>query len=235
MSAAILGKSPPKGNPNHPLQKAMKRWRGENRFNNEDEIRASLLGLLPAMVEQSFNKAKESNEQWLSFAENKCLLPFFESVNDQDLWMLEANRHAGVAIKFRCMEDSIFENCFAVNYSRKPDKPVEINDYVDLMIGEKQEIEQDFQQLLLTQNTKYRLQKEWRLLIDRNTQEDSYLNIPANLIQSIFVGAMVPKAKADQLLQFINQLNKDEKLSKPINVHVAKCSNLSYELNFEKL
>lgn len=235
MSSAILGKAPPQGNPNHPLQKAMKRWRSENRFNNEEEIRGSLVGLLPAMVEQSFNQAKESNEQWLKFVENKRLLPFFESVNDQDLWMLEANKYSGVAIKFKSTEDSVFEHCHAVDYSRKPEKPVDLDDYVDFLIGEKQEIEQDFQKLLLTQNTKYRLQKEWRLLIDRNNKEDSYLNIPADLIQSIFIGAMVSKEDAAKLQELVAQLNKKAELANPINIFETKCSSKSYELNFEKL
>jgi hypothetical protein len=234
MASAILGKEPPKGNPYHPLQKAIRRWRGENRFNDESEIRTSLVFLLPAMVEQTFNQAKESHQQWQSFVEKIRLLPFFENVYDHELWSLEGNRHSGVAIKFKCVKDSIFESCLPINYSRQPANVVDINDYIDFMIGEKQDIKTDFKRLLLTQNFVYKHQKEWRLILERNNQEDCYLGFPIELIQGIYIGAAVSKKDTEKLVKMIKQVNKDSNLEKPIKINVAVCSNKSYEFHFEK-
>ncbi len=228
MTSAILGKGAPKGNPNHPLQKAIRRWRGENRFNDEAEIRESLVGLLPAMVEKSFNHAKEIHLEWLEFIENKRILPFFESANNPELWLLEAERYSGVVIKFKCAEESIFRSCMPVFYGKKPPKTVNIGDCVDFMVGDINEMAIDFTKLLLTQNYQFRSQKEWRLVIDRNPEEELCLEFSSDLIQSIYIGAAVPIVKAEQICEFAKNL--DDK----INVYKAVCSENSYEFIFEK-
>ena len=228
MTSAILGKSPPKGNPNHPLQKAIRRWRGENRFSDEEEIRNSLIGLLPAMVEKEFNGAKEIHQEWLEFIENKRFLPFFESANNSELWLSEAEHYSGVVIKFKCSEDSIMEKCLPVNYSRNPPKTVNINDCVDLMVGDINEIPTDFTQLVMTQNYQFRNQKEWRLMIDWSAEDEYCIEFPADLIQSIYIGAAVPKLKAEQLSIITKELNSN------INLYQALCSDNSYEFKYEK-
>lgn len=229
MTSAILGKSAPKGNPNHPLQKAIKRWRGENRFNDESEIRESLVALLPAMVEKSFEHAQEIHAEWLAFVENKRLLPFFENADNSELWLLEAERYSGVVIKFKCAEESIFEQCLPIDYSKKPPKTVSIGDSVELMVGELNEITPHFMKLLLTQNYHFRSQKEWRLVVERTPEDELCLSFPSELIQSIFIGAAVPLPKVEQL----NLLSK--KLGANINVYQSVCSDTSYEFDFEKL
>ncbi len=228
MTSAILGKSAPKGSPNHPLQKAIIRWRGDNRFSNEDEIREALVGLLPAMVDKSFNHAKDLHAEWLAFIENKRLLPFFENATDSELWLLEAERYAGVVIKFKSAEGAIFERCVPVHYSKQPPKTVSLEDCVELMVGELNEIPVDFMRLLVTQNYQYRKQKEWRLIIERAPDDELCLNFPTELIQSIYIGAAVSKAKSEQMCLLV------KKLSSKINIFHAKCSEKSYEFSFLK-
>ena len=228
MTSAILGKSPPKGNPNHPLQKAIKRWRFENRFHDELEIRESLVGLLPAIVEKSFNQAKEIHTDWQSFVENKRILPFFESANNPELWLLEGERYSGVAVKFQCRQDSVFEECLPVHYSKQPAKPVKMEDFVDLMVGDSQEIPIDFMQQLLTQNYQFRQQKEWRMVVEKTADDEFCLNFPSELLQCIYIGAAVPKLKTEQLCLMA------KKLSNNIKVYKAVCSNSSYDFQFEK-
>lgn len=228
MTASILGKSVPKGNPNHPLQKAIRRWRGENRFNDESEIRESLIGLLPAMVEQSHNHAKEIQSEWQKFVESKRLLPFFENANDPALWLLEAERYSGVAVKFKCLEDSIFDRCLPVYYSRKPARPININDCVDLMVGDSQEIAIDYMQQLLTQNYQFRQQKEWRMVVDKTSENEFYLKFPCELLQSIHIGAAVPRQKAEQLSVVAKQLGNN------ISIYQAVCSENSYDFQLVK-
>lgn len=228
MTSAILGKSAPRGNPNHPLQKAIRRWRGENRFNDESEIRDSLVGLLPAMVEKEFNHAKEIFEEWLAFVKNKRMLPLFENANNSELWLLEAARYSGVVIKFKVAEDSIFENCQPVKYSRQPPRPVHINNCVDLMMGELNEMPDDLTSLLLTQNYQFRTQKEWRLIVDQQPDDDLVIDFPIELIQSIYLGASVPKLKSQQMCEIAKKLNSN------MNVYQAVCAENSYDFQYEK-
>ncbi len=228
MTSAILGKGAPRGNPSHPLQKAIRRWRSENRFNDEAEIRESLVGLLPAMVEQSHNRASEIHADWRSFVLKKRLLPFFQNNTDIMLWLLEADRHAGAAIKFKCEEGSVFDHVQPVAYSKIPPKPVKISDCVDVMVGDSQEMPEDFLKLLLTQDYRFRSQKEWRLMVDSSAENEVGLDFPRSLIQSVYVGAGVAKEKAEQLFTRVKQL--DDK----INLFQATCGDTNYDLQFEK-
>lgn len=229
MTSAILGKAAPKGNPNHPLQKAIRRWRGENRFSDEAEIRESLVGLLPAMVEKSFNNAQEIHADWLAYVENKRMLPFFENANNSELWLLEAERYSGAVVKFKCAEESIFEQCVAVQYSKKPSKIVGVGECVDFMVGDSNEIPADFDNLLLAQNYHFRSQKEWRLVIERSSEDELCLSFPSELIQSIYIGAEVTTNKVEQLNRLVKQLGSK------ISLYRSVCSDTSYEFNFEKL
>jgi len=229
MTSAILGKAAPKGNPNHPLQKAIMRWRGENRFSDETEIRESLEGLMPAMVEKSFNEAKEIHGDWRIFVENKRMLSFYEDTNNSDLWLLEAEHHSGVVLKFNCADDSLFKQCSPVIYSKQPPKTVSIESCVELMVGELNEMPTDFMDLILTQNYQYRAQKEWRLVIERQPEDEFCLNFPSELIKSVYIAAAVSLVKREQICSLTKQL--DDK----INIYQAVCSSNSYEFYFEKL
>ena len=229
MTAAILGKSPPTGNPNHPLQKAIRRWRGENRFSDETEIRDSLVGLLPAMVEKQFNYAKDIHDSWLVFIKNKRILPLFENSNNPELWLLEANRYSGVVIKFRCDEDSIFEHCSPVHYDKIPATTVKIGDCVNQMAGEINEIESDYQKTALTQNYQYRTQKEWRMVVDKQLDDELSISVPKGLIQSVYIGAAVARIKTENLVKTV------KKIDSKINIYQAKCADNSYEFQYQKI
>ncbi|MBV1910281.1 MAG: hypothetical protein KUG78_13345 [Kangiellaceae bacterium] len=228
MTSAILGKSSPKGNPNHPLQKAIRRWRGENRFNDEAEVRESLVSLLPAMVETQFNDAEKIHQNWLDYIRGKRVLPLFEQANHSELWLMEADRYAGVVIKFACDDDSIFEQCLPAHYDKQPPKTVKIQDCVSLMMGELNEIEVDFAKTLLTQNYQFRGQKEWRLITGKQPDDEFCIRFSTELIRSIYIGAAVPKNKADELTEVTRQLDGN------INIYQANCSESNYEFMYDK-
>jgi len=229
MSAAIFGKSAPQGNPNHPVQKAIRRWRSEDRFSDEAEIRESLVGLLPAMVEQSYNNAKGFLKQWLDYVENKRILPLYESSSDTDLWMLEGEHYTGVVIKLKCADGSIFEQSLPVYYARKPAKPIDMDTCLALMVGELQEFEQDTQRVLLTQNYQFRKQKEWRLIVEREEDDEFCLDFPKELLQSIYIGVSVSQVDAEKIYKL------DKNLSPSIVVYKGICSNSDYQKHFDKM
>lgn len=229
ISHAILGKTAPKGQPNHPLQKAIMRWRMENRFNDESEVKEALQGLLPAMVEQAFNEAKGAHQQWANYVTSKRVVPFYEKYGELTLWETKGLQHKGAAIKFKCEEDSIFKSCYAVNYQRSPATTVDEKSYIEHMAGTSTEIEFDPLTTLLTQNISAKSLKEWRLIVDEAELEDPYFPFPLSLVQSIYIGALVPEKMAEQ---FKNQIAK---LSSNILVYHASCKQNEYELAFNKI
>lgn len=226
---AILGRTPPRGQPNHPLQKAMMRWRMENRFSDEEEIKEALQGLLPAMVEKSFNEAKAQQSDWVDFVSSKRLVTFYEKFQELQLWDKQGFNHKGAAIKFRCDPDSIFANCEPVKYTKVPAKTVDQHLYVEHMVGVVPEIEFDPLQIILTQNYAHRHLKEWRLLVDNDEFEEQWLEFSLDIVQSVYIGALVPEKTAEQLKVHLAKLNPS------INVFQARCRPNEFTLEFEKI
>ncbi|MCW9018021.1 MAG: hypothetical protein OQJ89_13710 [Kangiellaceae bacterium] len=226
---AILGKSPPRGQPNHPLQKAIMRWRMENRFNDESEIKEALQGLLPAMVEKSFNEAKESHQDWVNFISSKRLACLYEKFQTLDMWESLGLNHKGAAIKFRCAEDSIFQHCKPAVYKRIPATTVNEKEYVEYMIGSRPEIEVNPEASLLTQSYAKRQQKEWRLVVDNNEHAEQWLDFVPSLIQSVYLGIYVSEKVVEQLKSHLSKLNPQAHL------YQAKCTDNEYSIEFVKL
>lgn len=226
---AILSKSPPQGNPNHPLQKAIVRWRAEERFDDEAEIRETLQGLLPGMVEPVYKDAQAKYQAMLDYVAAKRLLPFFSKVDDLTLWQMEGFSHQGVAIKFSGLSGSLFEACLPVNYTHIPLSAVDAKKYLDYMVGISSNIDSEPEKLLLAQSYQYQKFKEWRLIIEKQKCEDSWLPFPAKLIHGIYLGALFNQ---DLLEQLVKSLGKFEK---PIPIFQAKCKKNEYALQFEQI
>jgi hypothetical protein len=229
ITAAILGKEAPRGNPNHPLQKAISRWRGEQRFSNEGEIRESLENLLPAMVEQIFAEAVQIHREWQAFVKLKAILALYANHEDSLLWYTEGKKYSGVAIRFKTEEGGPLESCLPVNYSKIPPSTVRIKDTVDLLTGMSQALPKEFETTLNRQNSLFKSQKEWRLILDRDKPEEMYVEYPSNLIQSIYVGPLVDEDKIQQILDYSQLTDKN------IKVYRAEPLARAYELVFTKL
>ena len=229
MTASILGKEAPRGNPNHPLQKAISRLRGEQRFSTEAEIRESLENLLPAMVEQTYAIATQIHREWQDFVKVKAILPLYKNHEDSLLWYTEGKKYSGVAIRFKNEEDGPLESCMSVDYSKTPLSTVRIKDTVDLLTGMSQELPRDFDSTLTRQNSLFRTQKEWRLILDRDKPEEMYVEYSAKLIQSIYIGPLVGEDKVQQILDYSKITNEKT------NVYRAQVLDRAYELDFVKI
>lgn len=229
ISHAVLAKNAPRGQPSHPLQKAIARWRLENRFNNEAEINVALQSLLPSMVEQSFLEAKSQHRQWLSYASSMRIVSLYEKFQELDLWERSVFQHKCAAIKFQVDEKSIFKNCKAVKYLKTPAVTVNQHAFVEHMVGAAPAADFEPQQILLTENYKDRGLKEWRLLIDSNEYEEAWIEFSFSLIKSVYLGALVPENTVDQFKFHITKLNPK------INLYQATCRKSEFELDFIKI
>ncbi len=224
----ILGVSPPRGQPNHPLQKAILRWRMENRFNDEHEIREALQGLLPAMVEKAYEHAKLAHSNWVNFVSSKKVAAFYEQNQELAMWQLLGHSHRGAAIKFNCSNEE-FENCMPADYHKMPASTVSLKQYVEYMMGLLPEVEIDVEKIILRQDYSHRKQKEWRLVVDCNEQKDQWWHFKTNSIRSIYLGALVPEKTCEQLKKHLAKLNPKIRLFK------AQAEINSYSLDFTKI
>ena len=229
ITQAILGRSPPRGQPNHPLQKAIMRWRMENRFSDEAEIREALLGLLPAMVEKTFNQARENHQQWIEFVRSRRIVPLFEKFLELTLWERQGFAHKGAAIKFKINDAPLFSYCTAVRYQKKPAITVDSQQYIEHMAGAIPELEFEPKNILLTQNYALRQLKEWRMVFDHNEHDTQWMDFSARQIQSVYIGALVSPTSAEQLKNHIAKLNP------LINVYQLRCKQFEYGLDLHKI
>ncbi|WP_196140502.1 hypothetical protein [Aliikangiella sp. G2MR2-5] len=226
---AILGKSPPRGQPNHPLQKAVNRWRAENRFNSDAEIKEALKGLLPTMVEKVYSEAMEMHNQWLDYANSKRIIPLFENYQSLNLWQLLAHSHKGVAIRFRCEASSVFKDAKPVVYSSQPAKTVSISEFTEYMVGNRGPVSLRPELIVLNQNSAYRKLKEWRLILDSTQESEQWLTFEPDVIQSVYIGALVPEKTVSQLQKHLHKMNP------AISVYRSRTAEHEYALEFEKL
>jgi len=224
MTKAILGDKPPQANPNHPMQKAIRRWRMENRFHRQEEIRKALKGLLPALVEKALEDARARHQQWLNFISQRRMIPFFEQGKDPLLWLSEGDRHAGVALRFNCREPSFLDQALPCRYSRFPAHTVDLREVVELMVGHTQDIELDFEEILLTCNYNLRWQNEWRFVVEQKPEDEPWFEFEPRHIQSLFIGALVPETMVNEILIEAELLNSD------IRVFQMQCVKNSYQL-----
>lgn len=223
---AILGREAPKGLPNHPLQKAIMRWRMENRFNDELEIKETLEGLLPSMLSKLYREAESCHNRWIDYVSSKRVVPLFDKYQELALWEAESIALRGGAIKFKCPEDSIFAQCSPVNYKKMPALTVNAQSYVEQMIGVRAEIEFNPKEILLTQNYAHRKLKEWRLISDSH---DALLTFPPALIQSVYLGPLVSDSNADKLNKHLAKLYPN------VNVYHIQCKSNEYKFDFKKI
>ena len=228
ISHGVLGKNTPRGQPGHPLNKAIMRWRAENRFNDEVEIREALQGLLPSLVEQTYNDARSHHQSCHDYVCATRVIPLFEKFQTLSLWENQGFGHTGAAIKFNCLEESVFTHCKSVIYQKKPVTTVDMMQFVERMTGIATEILFEPDKLLLAQNYIHRNLKEWRLVFQPEV-EQLWLKFSVELIHSVYIGALVTEENVRKLYKRLTHFNPD------INVFRAHCRTNEYELDFSKV
>lgn len=206
ITQAVLGKSAPGGRPNHPLQKAISRWRAEDRFKDEEEIKVVMQSLLPAIVDKAFHEASAYHQAWIDYVSSHRSVPFYENVKDLSLWQRYGHGHKGAAITFSCADETLFQHCHPVVYQKVPSTTVSQQLHIEQMVGMINDIELDPQRTLLTQDYAQRQLKEWRLIAD-NGDEEQWLKFPAGLIRSVYLGALVPEQSVMKFKQYLANLD----------------------------
>jgi hypothetical protein len=198
----IFTREMPKGNAAHPLFKAIRRWRSEERFRDETEAFEALSELLVATPEAVRGKLLQMFNTWRSLIETARVICLSETHKDLQSWRLYAQNHRGVALRFSC--DGVLSNPIAVEYSKIRPKLTTLKEQIDDLTGIKAAAGPDsYTSKLFVKSHSDASEKEWRCL--RQMQEgeldcgedveDWYQDDPfaASELKAVYLGFMMPE------------------------------------------
>ncbi len=227
MISIVLGHQPHASNPQHPMQKVASRWRDENRFTHEEEIRTALINLLPPVVEQAHNDAKQSFSEIHNFINSRRFNRFFTNMNDLLTWQIHGKQYAGGAIAFRVKQTPPFDECHEVKYQSKPSQILDVIQCAKQMLGESAPENINPKTNLLIQNQKLKSQKEWRLMTQNFDSNRPWISFNKEMIKGIYLGPCVPDNKITYLKNYM------QKKIPAASLYVAQIKRTHFEFEFD--
>ncbi|MEM9102618.1 MAG: hypothetical protein AAGB12_09870 [Pseudomonadota bacterium] len=231
--AMIFGLTHPQGLRQHNIQKAIKRWRQEDRFDNEDEARSALHELLLPLIEQHFEQLAILMESWQEYADKTRLLRLFQNHTALSLWENFTNHHRGAALRFRCDDDTTIASAQPVRYASQPKMLIEMKQEVDLLLGNDEITRDNLQDFLMTRNRELKNEKEWRSFKQADTSEitQQLIKTPfeASELSTIYLGACMTESDHQLILELVKTHYPHTK------VYKAKPKSRHFELSFIEL
>ena len=234
----IFAREMPKGNATHPLFKAIRRWRAEERFRDEAEAFEALSELLAANPEAVRGKLLQMLSTWRSLIETARAICLSQTHKDLQCWRLYAQNHRGVALRFSC--DGVLSNPVAVTYSKIRPQLTTLKEQIDDLTGINAAAGSDtYASKLFIKSHTDANEKEWRCL--RQMQEgeldcgedveDWYQDDPfdASELKAIYLGFMMPEETRTKIIDLA-------KRNYP-KVTIYQCQPMGdgYELDFRRV
>ena len=234
----IFTRDMPPGNENHPLYKAIKRWRVEDRFKDEVEAFDALSELLAPTPETLEAKLKKITSAWRDLVSNSRMVSLSESAKEPMSWRLYADNYRGAVFKFST-EDTL-ANPQKVEYVSQRCRLTTIREQVDDLIGIQRAAGiETFQLKLLTKSLDEAMEKEWRCIQIMNEEEldcgedveDWYLDQPFHKSEllSVYFGFQMTDRHRNELVGLLKSNYPSAAL------FCAKQNEEQYEVDFEKL
>jgi hypothetical protein len=234
----IFAREMPKGNADHPLFKAIRRWRAEERFRDEAEAFDALSELLAATPEALRGKLLQMLNTWRSLIETARIICLSETHKDLQCWRLYAQNHRGVALRFSC--DGVLSNPVAVEYSKIRPKLTTLKEQIDDLTGIKVAAGSDtFASKLFIKSRTDASEKEWRCLRQMQEEEldcgedveDWYQDDPfaASELKAIYLGFMMHEDTRANIIALATR-NYPE-----ATIYQCQPMSNSYELDFQRV
>ncbi len=239
-TSMIFSRDLPKGHPQHPLYKAIRRWRSEDRFKDEVEAFEALSELLAPTPETLKEKLCQMLSCWHDLVANARILCLSETVKDLQSWQRYADNYRGIALRFTSDDDGLITDPKRVEYSTQRSRLTHVKEQVDDLVGIKRaNVIESFESKLLTKNKCESSEKEWRCVRVLSEEEldcgedveDWYIDLnfkPAEL-RAVYFGFEMPEDRREELLGLIKVGYPETQL------YVARPAEEFYELEFEKL
>lgn len=194
----------PRGNPNNPIMKAVKRWRSENRFTDDDEALQALNEITRTMVETHFEKIKVFFEKWRTIATRQRILPLSSDIASLHAWDVLTDGHRGVALRLKVGEENVVSTPKKILYRSVPTYITSLREQIKVMLGDEafpEETTEAFESRCLCQPKEYSYRREWRCF--RYTEEpDVTLKVPLQTtdLSGVFFGLGLNEEEKAQLV-----------------------------------
>lgn len=238
-SAMIFTRDMPEGNNDHPLYKAIKRWRSEDRFHDEEEAFVALSELLAPTPESLKSKINSMEKEWGMLVEHARLLCFSDTFKDLQCWRLYAANHSGVALRFNCEQNGTLARAQQVNYSPNRNRLSSLKEQVNDLVGMQRALPStEYASKLFIKPKTDATEREWRCLrvveeedLDCGEDiEDWYLDEPfkPDELTAAYLGFAMSEERQTEICEVI-------KAAYPRAViYIASPTTDTYEIEFQK-
>ena len=228
----------PSGNKDHPLYKAICRWRAEDRFKDETEAWDALSELLAPTPETLQQKLATIVSGWRELVANARVICFSDTPKEMQSWQQYADNFQGIAMRFE--RSGNLANPKAVEYSAQRQHLTTVREQVNDLVGiERALVEAKFESKLLSKAKHLAHEREWRCIRVMNEEdldcgedvEDWYMDeaFPTDSLKAIYFGFKMPASQIKDIAQLVKEGYPDTALY--ISVPVDE----QFDLEFEKL
>lgn len=237
-AAMIFTRELPAGNVDHPLYKAIRRWRAEDRFHDETEAHDALSELLAPTPETVRAKLQQMVSTWKTLVETARLVCFSETHKDLNSWRHYAQNYRGVAMRFSC--EGALKDPIAMEYTNTPPKLTTLKEQVDDLVGIKRAPTPDsYQSKMFVKSKAEAPEKEWRCLRVMREEdldcgedvEDWYMDepFPATELKAVYLGFMMEENTKAEIIDLLATAYPGT------IVYLTKPQEDTYDLDFVKL
>lgn len=239
-TSMIFTRDMPTGHAEHPLYKAIRRWRAEDRFKDEVEAFEALSELLAPTPETLKDKLGHIIRSWQNMVEHTRILCLSESAKELQSWQRYADNFRGLALRFDNEGSGIICDPKRMEYSTQVCKLTTIKEQVDDLVGIKRmNVIGSFESKLLTKNKCDAMEKEWRCIKVLKEEElhcgedveDWYVDEPFNPreLKAVYFGFLMPEAKRQHLTAHLRKNYPQAQL------FIAQPTDELYDLVFQKI
>ncbi|WP_317930600.1 DUF2971 domain-containing protein [Halioxenophilus sp. WMMB6] len=225
---------------NTPMLQAIRRWRSEDRFHTPEEAEQVLHGLLEQMVISRQAQIDQLMDAWRNYARRLRICSFFAKPDNLEAWQFFADNHRGVALRFRCGDDSSFTNPRKVTYQDTRPEITRLKDQLDAIVRSTSvNPAAEFANKFLTKPKAFAGQKEWRCLklasekqLHSHGSEEEYFSdvrfVGQDLV-AIYFGVNTPESVQQSLAKLAKAANPK------VRIFVGHQHGYNFELEFERL
>jgi hypothetical protein len=208
----IFSRDMPKGNTNHPLYKAIRRWRSEDRFKDEMEAFDALKELLAPTPETLAEKLKKIVSNWKRLIEHSRVICLSETSKDPLSWQLYGDNHKGLALRFSTQ--GVLANSKPIDYTAVRTSLTSVKEQVDDLVGiQRADVIDTFEDRLLSRPKSAASEKEWRNIrlfeeddLDCGEDKEDWfidLNFEPKELRAVYFGFKMPENKRIALTELL--------------------------------
>lgn len=220
-TSMIFSRETPKSS--SPLATVIRRWRDEERFASPEEAEDVLKELMSRMVDQRQIAIEELMADWRKFTRELRICCFSAKVENLPSWQHFADRHRGVALRFRCGEYTTLVDPKPVEYSLNRPEITTFKEQINAILHqEKVNAQSRFADKFLVKPAMSEAEQEWRIFYHATDQASSreaddslwYDDRPfeKNDLSAAYFGAFMSRESRQRLLGILREQYPETKL-----------------------